>query len=267
MTYGHLLRALPTLLQVSLARHVAYRAEMTIWILTATLPLVMLALWNSVVGEVPLAGFGQAEIARYFVATLIVRQITGAWVVWELSQSIRQGTLSVQLLRPFPPLMDLAVWVASAVPFRLVILSPILGVVVLWRPELIAWPSALQLLVFTVAIVEAWLLAFLVQVIFGLLSFWFDKTDSLFEMWMAVWGLLSGYVGPLAFFPPTAQAVLRWLPFRPMLGTPVELLGGFLSPSDAVFDLVLGGLWVAVMAAVARVLWSRGIVRYGAFGA
>lgn len=266
-TPGHLLRALPTLLKVSLARHVAYRAEMTIWILTATLPLVMLALWNAVVGDAGIAGYGRAEIARYFVATLIVRQITGAWIVWELSYAIRQGTLSTQLLRPFPPLVDSAVWIAAAVPFRLFILTPIVGALVVWRPDLVAAPSALQAAQLVIALVEAWLLAFLVQCVFGLVAFWLDKSDSLFEMWMAVWGLLSGYVVPLAFFPDAVQGALRLLPFRAMVGLPVELLGGFVDPAQAWVDLAVGAGWVVAVWALVALLWRRGLVRYGAFGA
>lgn len=261
------LRALPTLVKVSFARHVAYRAEMTIWILTATLPLIMLALWNAVVGEGTIAGFGQDEVARYFVATLVVRQVTGAWIVWELSWSIRQGTLSPKLLRPFHPLVEWAVWVLVAIPFRLLVLAPILAALVAWRPGLLAVPSPVAAVQLALALAIAWLLAYLVQCAFGLLAFWLDKSDGLFEMWMAVWGLLSGYVAPLAFFPETAQVVLRVLPFRAMLGLPVELLGGFVDPATAWADLAVGAAWAGGAWALVAVLWRRGLVRYGAVGA
>lgn len=267
MTGGMLLRALPTLVRVSVARHVAYRAEMTIWILTATLPLIMLALWTSVVAGQDIAGFGEAEVARYFVATLIVRQITGAWIVWELSWSIRQGSLSPHLLRPFHPLIQWAVWVLVAIPFRLAVLFPVVALLAAWRPELVALPSAVQAAQFGLAVALAWVLSYLVQCAFGLLAFWLDKSDGLYDMWLAVWGILSGYVVPIAFFPPLAREVLGWLPFRAMLGLPVELLGGFLSPEEAWPALALSAAWTGVAWVVVAVLWRRGLVRYGAFGA
>lgn len=261
------LRATPTLVRVSIARHVAYRAEMTIWILTALLPLVMLALWNAVAAGGPIAGMGQADVARYFVATMICRQLTGAWVVWELSYSIRMGLLSPQLLRPFPPLYVQAVWMVSAMPFRLLILSPMVAAVVVWRPDLLAVPSPGAMLLFLPSIALAWLMAFLIQCIFGLMAFWVDKSDGLFNMWQAVWALLSGYVAPLAFFPEAWQRVLRFLPFRGMLAAPVELLGGFQDPAEAWVDLAIAGAWTLAMFAVVAVLWRRGLRRYGAFGA
>ena len=262
-----LVRALPSLARVSVARHVAYRAEMTIWILTSLLPLVMLALWNAVTEQGDIAGFGQADVARYFVATLICRQLTGAWVIWELSFVIRTGRLSSQLLRPYPPLLVYALWMLTALPFRLAILSPIVGGLLWWRPELFALPSPAGLLLTAMSVALAWTLNFLVQCAFGCLSFWVDKSDGVFGVWQVVWGLLSGYIAPLAFFPNAWHGVLGWLPFRSTLAVPVELLGGFLDPARAGLDLARQAGWVAIAFVVVVVLWQRGLRRYGAFGA
>lgn len=261
------LRATPTLARVAFASHVAYRAEMTIWVLTSILPLIMLALWDAVARDGPVAGFGQVELARYFTAALICRQLTGAWLVYELNWEIRSGRLSTRLLRPFDVFYPFAVWMLVAWPFRMIIMAPMIGALVAWRPELWVVPTAGSLALFGLSIVLAWLMNFLVQAVFGILSFWIDKSEGLFGVWFAVWTLLSGYVAPLAAFPERVQAVLRWLPFRGMLATPVELLGGFVTPQDALGDVAIQGIWVVILFTLVRVLWSRGLARYGAFGA
>ena len=46
------LRALPTLMRVGVSQAVAYRAEMLVWVLTTTMPLIMLPLWHAVAEEV-----------------------------------------------------------------------------------------------------------------------------------------------------------------------------------------------------------------------
>lgn len=264
---ARLLRTIPDLVRISAARHVAYRSEMTIWILSAILPLIMLALWNAVVQDGSVAGFGQAEVARYFVAALVVRQLTGAWVIWELNHDIRTGRLSSQLLRPVHPIWVHAWWMLTAMPFRLAILSPLVVAVSLWRPDLLALPSPAALALFTASVAMAWGLNFGVQCAFGLLSFWLDKTDGLYGVWFAVWSLLSGYIAPLALFPDAWRPVLDLLPFRSMLAVPVELLGGFLDPSQAWSALGLQALWLGVVWATVAWLWHRGLARYGAFGA
>ena len=261
------LHCLPGVFRAKFARLVAYRAEMAIWIFTALLPLVMLALWNSVTVEQSIGKFGQEEVARYFVATLIVRQLTGAWVIWQLNFDIRSGALSSQLLRPVNPLVVYAIWMLAAMPLRLLFLSPLVMVLAAWRPELLLMPSVDGLALFLISVGLAWGIAFLAQAIFGILAFWLDRTEGLFGVWLAIWLVFSGYIAPLSFFPEAAQDVLRWLPFRSMLAVPVEILGGFLPYDAAVGDVGIQLMWLLILLFLTSLLWKKGLQRYGAFGA
>ena len=72
MSVSASLRAMPTMLRVGLAETIAYRAEMIVWILTTTMPLVMLALWTSVAAEAPFAGFTELDFVAYYLAALRV---------------------------------------------------------------------------------------------------------------------------------------------------------------------------------------------------
>ncbi|MCB9697287.1 MAG: ABC-2 family transporter protein [Alphaproteobacteria bacterium] len=263
----HLLRALPDIFRVSFAGVVAYRAEMVIWILTSTMPLIMLALWNAVVDEAPLMGFGPTEITRYFAATLLVRQLTSSWLLWELNEEIRTGSLSMKLLRPMHPLWVHAADMLAAMPTRMVVLLPMLLALVAWRPELLALPDAWALAAFLPSVFLAWLLGFLVQAAFACLAFWLEQTQGLFALWFGAWMLLSGYLAPLEMFPEAAQPLLGVLPFRGMLAAPVELLTGRATPQTALADLGVQLVWTVAGFAVVRALWNRGLARYGAYGA
>jgi ABC-2 type transport system permease protein len=264
---GRCLRATPTLLKVGFARTIAYRAEMTIWILTAMMPLIMLALWNAVAKDSPIAGYNQTDLTRYFTATLIVRQMTGSWIVWMLNWEIRSGQLSPQLLRPVPLLWNDAIWTLSAIPLRVIVLTPLIGALVWWRPELVAFPGWPALGLFLVSVLCAWTIHYVFQCIIGMLSFWLDQTDGLFGVWFTLYSLLSGYVAPIEMFPVSLQHVIRYLPFRSMMATPVSILGGFVTPADALPDVAIQIAWVVVMLWIARFVWARGLARYGAFGA
>ena len=112
------LRAVPTLLRIGFAGVVAYRSEMIVWILTTNMPLVMLALLRAVAAEGPVGRFDAARFTAYYFATLVVRLLTSAWVVWELVYEIRQGTLAAKLLRPLSPLVPYATDNLAALPIR-----------------------------------------------------------------------------------------------------------------------------------------------------
>ncbi len=82
------LRALPTLWRVGVAETIAYRAEFVVWMLTTTIPLIMLALWTSVASEGPFQNYGSADFVAYFLAVLIVRQLTSNWIAWQMFEDI-----------------------------------------------------------------------------------------------------------------------------------------------------------------------------------
>jgi ABC-2 type transport system permease protein len=261
------LRALPDLLRVGFASIVAYRAEMVIWVLTASMPLIMLALWNAVAMGRPIAGYDQDALARYFAVTLIVRQLTAAWLVWILSFEIRTGALSAKLLKPVHPLIHHGITMASALPFRSVVLLPLVLGLVAWRPELVAWPGLAALGLGLVAVVIAFVMNFCVQALFGMLGFWVDKTDSIFGAWFSVWLVLSGYIAPLRMYPEWAQTPIKLSPFRGMLGLPVELLAGEIGPWDGLVEVGIQFGWLVLIVLAVRGMWNVGIRRYGAFGA
>jgi ABC-2 type transport system permease protein len=257
---------IPTLVRVSFSEVVAYRAELVIWALTATLPLIMLALWSSVASEGPVADLSQADLARYFAATLVVRQLTSVWIVWEFPYEVRTGGLSAWLLKPMHPLFYDLFEMLSAMPIRLLLLVPLVGAVVLWRPELLAVPEPLALALFVPALALGFALHFAIQACFAMLAFWIDRAEGLWMVFFAAFAFLSGYVAPLALFPDAVRPALRFLPFRAMHGLPTELLAGQLAPAHALPELLAGVGWLAVALLVGAVLWRAGLRRYGAFG-
>ena len=92
-----------TQLRVGALAALAYRGEFFVWILTTNMPLVMMLLWTRVAREAPVGRFGEARFVAYFLATLVVRFLAGSWVVWQLTWDIREGSLSLRLLRPVHP--------------------------------------------------------------------------------------------------------------------------------------------------------------------
>ena len=69
MSVRSTVRALPTLFRVGFAEVVAYRAEMLVWVLATTMPLIMLALWSAVSHDAPVGRFDQEDFVAYFLAS------------------------------------------------------------------------------------------------------------------------------------------------------------------------------------------------------
>ena len=259
-------RALPALFRTGFAQAVAYRAEFVVWLLSTNMPLVMLALWSAVARDGPVGRFGQKEFTAYFLAALVVRLLTGAWVIWELNFEIRQGTLAYRLLRPIHPLLVYACENVAAMPLRIALALPIAGTLLLTVGRTHVTHDPLLLAMFPVAVFGGWLITFLAMSIIGALAFWIESATSLFELWLGLFGVFSGYLVPLELFPAWVQAVARVLPFRYMLAFPTELLVGMLSRPRALADLAIQWALVAGLVVAARLAWRLGVRRFAAYG-
>jgi len=259
-------KAFPTLLRVGVSEVVAYRAEFVIWILTTNMPLVMLAIWHAVAADGPVGRFDQREFTAYYLAVLAVRLLTSTWVVWQMSMEIRDGTLSAKLLRPIHPLYAYAAEHLAAVPMRALIVSPILALLVYTAGGRLAVHDPVLLGVLFASLLGAWLLIFFMMVLLGALAFFVESAIGVFELWLAVHAIFSGYLVPLESLPHWMAGAARVLPFRFMLGFPVEVLVGLSSRATALRELGAQWAYVVVLASSALLVWRAGVRRFAAYG-
>jgi ABC-2 type transport system permease protein len=260
------LRALPTLLKIGFAEAIAYRAEFLVWLLSTNMPLVMLALWTAVARDAPVGRFGQREFVAYFLAALVVRLMTGAWVIWELNFEIRNGTLAFRLLRPVHPLVAYAAENVAAMPLRALITLPVaLGALFVLGGDRVTH-DPLLLALFPVTIVGAWLITFLAMAVIGAIAFYLEQAGSVFEVWLGLFGVFSGYLVPLELFPRWVEWLARGLPFRYMLAFPVEMVIGMTPRPRALAELAIQWGYVIVLGLGAQAAWRLGMRRFSAVG-
>ena len=263
---GRALRAMPTLFRVGFASSLAYRSEFLVWILATNMPLVMLALWSEVAREAPIGRYGQKELTAYFLATLIVRQLTGSWVVWEMNAEIRQGTLAQRLLRPIHPILSYAADNLAALPLRALIAFPVAGIA-LWVTGRGAIASDPVLwLIAPLAIVGAWVISFSAMFLIGTLGLYWESSLAVWDFWFGSYVIFSGYLMPVEFMPAWMGTILRSSPFPYMLSFPVEACLGTVTRQAAMRDLGIEWLYAVGILGTALWSWKRGLARFAAYG-
>jgi len=263
------IRALPTLLRIGVAETVAYRAEFLVWMLTSTMPLIMLSLWTSVAREAPFAQYSSADFVAYFLGVLIVRNLTGNWVAWQISEEIRLGVLSMRLLRPIHPFFAYAMTQFAALPFRSLIALPIAFILLLSSGGTALTSDPIQLVLLVPSLLLAWLLTFGIFFGLGCVAFWMTKAFGVFNFYFGVWSVFSGYLMPMDImrtkFPIVAD-VAEALPFYYMLGAPVELITKSLSSGEIAKLLGMQAGWAAISVLGGLWLWRAGVRRFEAVG-
>jgi ABC-2 type transport system permease protein len=246
---------------------IEYRLAVVIWMVSMVLPLVMLAAWLSIAEGGPVGPFGRIDFIEYYVAAILIRNLTGVWIIWDLDAAIRHGEMSFRLLKPMNPIVHFVAQSLSAKPLRLAILLPLVVAVALFVPGVhFAW-NPLMLFFLSLAVLGTWAMLFFIQYTNGLLSFWITQAIGINDMWFGVFSLFSGYLIPLDLFPPSIRDALFALPFRYMMSFPIEIFTDRLGIQQIVRGLALQWMWVLIFYALYRVVWSRGIRRYSAVGA
>lgn len=263
------LRALPTLWRVGVAETVAYRAEFLVWMLTTTIPLIMLALWKSVAQYGPFQQYSSSDFTAYFLSVLIVRQLTSNWVAWQMFEDIRLGVLSMRLLRPIHPFWAYGISQAAALPFRSVIAVPVAVMLLASSGAHSLTTNPLQLAVIVPSLMFAWLVSFGLNFMIGAVGFWVTQAMALGGVFFSLYTLLSGYMMPIEImrsrFPLLAD--IAWAtPFPAMVAVPVRLLTRNLDSTEVVRLLAVQAAWAVVCVTVALLVWKRGLKHFEAVG-
>jgi ABC-2 type transport system permease protein len=259
-------KAYPTLLRVAFAEAVAYRAEMFVWVLATTMPLIMMGLWTAVARDAPVGRFGPHEFTGYFLATFVARQLTGSWISWQMNFEVRQGTLALRLLRPIHPIAAYAGEVLAALPLRVAVAVPVALLLLATSASNGVTHDPVLWGLWALAIVLGWWVTYFVNVFIGALSLFFGSSLKLMEIYYALFFVFGGYTIPVELFPPWLRVLNDWLPFRYQIGVAVDVVTGRFGRVGA-WELVgqqLGCL--LVLASLALLVWNRGLRRFEAYG-
>jgi ABC-2 type transport system permease protein len=226
----------------------------------------MLGLWTSVASEGPFAGYQQADFVAYYLGAFIVRNLTGNWVVWQINEEIRTGSLMQRLLKPIHPFVTYVATHVSAIPLRALVALPLAVVLLASQGSGLLITDGPRLALMAAALLGTFVLTFFLLVTIGALGFFLERSLALVEVYLGIFAVLSGYLVPLDLFPSWLQNVASNLPFRYMLAFPVELLIGKLDFELAVAELGVQWMWIGLVGPLAVLVWTIGVRKFEAYG-
>jgi ABC-2 type transport system permease protein len=231
-------------------------------------PVIYLVVWTTVAnyqgGSV--GGYTAAQFAGYYIIWTLVRQFNLTVGPQGFNWRIRQGRLAAELLRPVHPVqIDLGYYLGYKIPQTLYWLPMGLILWLIFKPEIN--PEPWQMLVFPLSLMMAFFVRFCFMWILGLVAFWTERADALFELYFASELLFSGRLVPLEIMPSWAQTIANFMPFQWTFYFPIEVLLGRVTPSEFLSGLGMQAFWVAAGAVIIHLVWKQGIKRFTAVGA
>jgi ABC-2 type transport system permease protein len=255
-------RIAKALFRVKLGLILEYRAAVLIWTLAGITPLIMMFIWLQIARSGDAEGRSPAEFALYFLTAFLAIQFTQAWVVWNFDDLIRSGEFSIQLLRPFDPWLSEFIENQTSNGLRL----PLNVAIVLIGLFLSgAWQIVEidRLPAFALALVLAAQITFNINYAMALVGLWTERIKSV-ETWnYLMLFALGGAVFPLDLLPPGLRTLIDVTPYPWVVSFPTSVMTG---EADLTSGFVSQLLWVGLAVIAHRLLWARGLKRFGAVG-
>ncbi len=259
-----LIKTTLTFLSVYYAYMMEYRAELILWVLAGSLPIILMGVWIQA-AQGGQFGLTPVDFARYFLAVFLVRQFTVVWVIWEVEREVVEGKLSNRLLQPIDPVWHhVAAHVSERVariPFAILLV----GLFFLLYPQAFWIPSLGTFLLFSLVVILAFILRFAIQYTFAIFSFWTERASALEDFWFLFFLFLSGMIAPLEVFPESVRTVVLFTPFPYLINFPASILVGI--PVNLTQGLVSMLGWILFFLGLNRWLWRKGLKRYSGMGA
>ena len=214
-------------------------------------------LWNAVYGDgTSLNGMTVVQMTTYIAVSWMARAFYFNNLDFEIAEEIREGTVAVQLIRPYPYLLVKAAQGFGEGLFRLLLFS-VPGIIIVSFLLPIQLPSfGLVWLKFGLSLLLGFLINVQVNLLIGILTFFLLNNRGLLRAKRVLVDLLSGVVIPIPFFPAWAQTILSFLPFQAISYLPSIILIKGLEGTAFLQAIVLQLIWVVILCLPIAIIWS-----------
>ena len=247
-----------------------YRGTIWLWLLVDVFQFVMMIfLWQSVYQyNDTISGFTFNQMLVYFLATNLFFIFTDLDTVWAMSEEIKEGRISLYMVKPISYKMRLVFEVAGRAIGVLILLLPVVfitGIVITFVFNIVWSVSIVGIVLSILYIPFMLLLMFEFAFFFGTLVIYTNNEFGLVIFMSVFIRIVSGQLIPIALYPAFLQNVIQWMPFR-FISYPPLILIGKLSSLEALIGLGVLCLWVILFKIINHFMYRFSVKKMVVFG-
>lgn len=240
-----------------------------IWILVgASESFVMAFTWLIISkGQESIGQLTVSQVITYYFYLFITWYIIGGTFWHLISNSIRRGELSSQLLKPIFPYAKDILLEQGWKTFGLISGIPILILFFLTFSNTISIDFSLSNLILSIpAIILGSIIFGLMQFLVGNLTHWFQKVDGVFTVFNTLSFIFGGAIAPIILMPELVQKIAYALPFRYTFSFPIEIFQGTALGENYYRSLLVQCIWLISLLVISIYLYKKGLEKYESFG-
>lgn len=213
-------------------------------------------LWQAIYGsQDTLAGFTVPQMTTYIAVSWMARAFYFNNLDREIASEIRDGSVAVQLIRPYNYLFVKMMQGFGEGLFRLLLfMVPGLFIVCLIFP--VSLPTDPKVwLIYLVMLFFSFLINSQINILTGLFAFFVENNEGMMRMKRVMVDLFSGVVVPIAFFPGWLSGIMQWLPFQAITYLPSSVFTGRTPLAEAGSVMGLQLFWFLLLLVPIWLTW------------
>jgi ABC-2 type transport system permease protein len=251
------------LLRTAFQRQLAYRTANLAGLATniffgALRAYVIIALFNARRLET-VAGYSLPMAITYTGVTQALMSFLALIVWWDLIRSIRSGEVASDLSRPCDFFWYWCAQDAGRAFGQLLLRGLPIMILYTLVYRITLPPTLWHWLALGVSMGLGLLVSFSWRFLVSLPAFWLQDAAGVARLGWPLMSLLSGFLMPIAFFPPWAVTLIHWTPFPSMVSTPVEIYLGLVNGPALLGVLAVQALWVLILYGLSQLVLNAGV--------
>lgn len=201
-------------------------------------------LWQAIYGDKEsLAGFTVAQMTTYVAVSWMARAFYFNNLDREIANEIRDGSVAVQLIRPYSYLFVKMMQGFGEGLFRM-LLFMVPGMIIVCLLFPVKLPTDFTTwLIYLVMLFFSFLINSQINILTGLFAFFVENNEGMMRMKRVMVDLFSGVVVPIAFFPGWLSGIMQWLPFQAITYLPSSVFTGRTPSNEIAGVLGLQVIW------------------------
>ncbi|MEQ6389845.1 ABC-2 family transporter protein [Bacillaceae bacterium S4-13-58] len=213
-------------------------------------------LWSAIYsGKSDIQGMTIIQMVTYVAVSWMARAFYFNNIDREIAQEIKDGKVAVELIRPYSYLGMKTMQGLGEGLFRLFFFSlPGMVIVSLIFPLDFSSNTKVWLL-FAVSLIFSFIVNTQINLITGVLSFFFYNNIGLIRAKRMIIDLFSGLLLPISFYPGWAQEIMGYFPFQAISYIPSMIFTEAFQGREITQAILLQAAWSLVLLIPIYVLW------------
>ncbi|WP_134699856.1 ABC-2 family transporter protein [Ammoniphilus sp. YIM 78166] len=215
-------------------------------------------LWNAIyAGQPSLGGLTPLQMTSYVAVSWMARAFYFNNIDREMAMEIKDGKVAIEMIRPYNYLAVKMMQALGEGMFRLLFFSvPGMVIVSFFFP--IVFPSDwTSWAVYGVSLMFSFIINTEINLITGVLAFFFLNNDGIMRAKKVIVDLFSGLILPISFYPDWARAILEYLPFQAIGYLPGLIFTGAIEGEALQQALLVQLIWSLVLLLPLYFLWIQ----------